>query len=553
MPELDDGNTKGGATAKAQAKTGVEPPADWQKVYAGIEEMRFRPGGAAWKAPVDTVGCSQLANPNSDEPTRRYHTLCSLMLSSQTKDPVTAAAMGNLHEHWPDGLTVDNMIAEDPEVIDRLICKVGFHKRKVVYLQQTAAILKEKYGGDIPPDIEGLMALPGVGPKMGYLTMQVAWRSTQGIGVDTHVHRISNRLGWVGKKQTPTPEHTRLALEKWMPREYWGVVNLLLVGLGQKVCLPINPRCADCRINSLCPTGRTNLRYSKDPDKFFPVPELKSVKQLHGEDMMAAAKGLRENGHGAAAAAASAEGVKTEDEPGGPSAAARAGMLKAGFPDRDAVVKKEGESADDGPSASSLAFMAKAEFQHFGDVKNGVKQEHRPAPAAAADAGSAVDEFVSEQPEDVRSRLQAIRKRIHKVVGPTVTEEMRYGIPAFRLGPKYHLYMANWKGHVSLYPIPLDRDDKFEEMVGSYRKTMTKDNIHLMHNKPLPEDVLDAVIKEATKVSAETSIKKESPVKPAVKKEEDVAEKEEEEEEEEELGRSRSASSFLKSSKRAKK
>jgi endonuclease III len=97
------------------------------------------------------------------------------MLSSQTKDPITAEAIENLKAHKPDGLTVDSILSMDPKVLNGYICKVGFHNNKTRYLKETAAILKEKYDGDIPNTIEGLVGLPGVGPKMAFLCLQCAW------------------------------------------------------------------------------------------------------------------------------------------------------------------------------------------------------------------------------------------------------------------------------------------------------------------------------------------------------------------------------------------
>jgi endonuclease-3 len=90
-------------------------------------------------------------------------------------------------------------------------------QRKVVFIKRTSQILKERYAGDIPDSVEGLCGLPGVGPKMAHLTMRCAWHTVTGIGVDTHVHRLSNRLGWV-KVTTKGPEDTRKALEDWLPR-----------------------------------------------------------------------------------------------------------------------------------------------------------------------------------------------------------------------------------------------------------------------------------------------------------------------------------------------
>lgn len=129
------------------------------------------------------------------------------------------------------------------------------------YLKQTAAILKEKFDSDIPKDIQDVLSLPGVGPKMAHLLMQCAWKENSGIGVDTHVHRISNRLGWVGA--TKTPEDTRMELEDWLPSEHWAEVNHLLVGFGQLLCKPIGPMCAGCPIRAECPKIGTRSSPSK--------------------------------------------------------------------------------------------------------------------------------------------------------------------------------------------------------------------------------------------------------------------------------------------------
>lgn len=91
--------------------------------------------------------------------------------------------------------------------------------------------------------MEGLTSLPGVGPKMAYLCLSVAWNRTEGIGVDVHVHRITNMWGW---NKTKNPEETRLALQSWLPHDRWREINSLLVGLGQAVCLPVGRRCGEC-------------------------------------------------------------------------------------------------------------------------------------------------------------------------------------------------------------------------------------------------------------------------------------------------------------------
>nr|XP_031303455.1 endonuclease III-like protein 1 isoform X5 [Camelus dromedarius] len=128
-------------------------------------------------------------------------------------------------------------------------------KNKVKYIKQTSAILQQRYGGDIPASVAELVALPGVGPKMAHLAMAVAWGTVSGIAVDTHVHRIANRLKWT-KKATKSPEATRTALEEWLPRELWSEINGLLVGFGQQTCLPVHPRCQACLNRALCPAAR---------------------------------------------------------------------------------------------------------------------------------------------------------------------------------------------------------------------------------------------------------------------------------------------------------
>ncbi|CAG0915090.1 unnamed protein product [Notodromas monacha] len=221
-------------------------PLNWHRVFTNIREMRKN-----LDTPVDDMGCESCADEAADPKVFRFHHLVALMLSSQTKDQVTHAAMQRLRA---EKLSID-MILETPEVtIQTLIYPASFYKRKAIYLKQVAQILREKYDGDIPDSVEGLCALPGVGPKMAHLCMQCAWNTNSGIGVDTHVHRIANRLGWL-KKESKMPEETRKGLEDWLPKDLWREVNWLLVGFGQTICTPLRPKCADCLNKSLCPYG----------------------------------------------------------------------------------------------------------------------------------------------------------------------------------------------------------------------------------------------------------------------------------------------------------
>lgn len=264
--EHDDATEPSSTPARAKAKpkiparratspsgtVRIHPPSNWEEIYNTVQAMRQRNP----TAPVDTMGCEDLFWPTSPPIQKRYHHLTALMLSSQTKDTVTAVAMHRLHTELvaqePSGadgkitdsaLTVDNILACDPKHLDTLIGKVGFHNNKTKYIKSVAAILKAEYHGDIPNTVEGLVRLPGVGPKMAYLCMSAAWGIDEGIGVDVHVHRITNLWGW---HSTKTPEETRAWLEGWLPREKWHEINKLLVGLGQTVCLPVGRRCGEC-------------------------------------------------------------------------------------------------------------------------------------------------------------------------------------------------------------------------------------------------------------------------------------------------------------------
>lgn len=221
-------------------------PAEWKKQLEHIREMRSHRD-----APVDNMGAEKCYDHNVPAKIKRFQVLVSLMLSSQTKDQVTAGAMQRLRAH---GCTVENILCTEDETLGKLIHPVGFWRTKVKYLKLTAAILQKEFGGDIPDSVKGLVRLPGVGPKMAHLAMDIAWDQVSGIGVDTHVHRISNRLGWL-RKASKNPEETRRGLEEWLPRELWSEINWLLVGFGQQVCLPVNPLCSVCLNQHHCPSA----------------------------------------------------------------------------------------------------------------------------------------------------------------------------------------------------------------------------------------------------------------------------------------------------------
>ncbi|KAK1492786.1 HhH-GPD superfamily base excision DNA repair protein [Colletotrichum tamarilloi] len=237
-------------TSPSSSATHIEPPTDWLQIYNAVKEMRLH--GAARNAAVDTMGCERLFHPDASERDRRFHILIALMLSSQTKDTVNAVAMKRLmtelppHEEGAEGgLCLENVLAVEPALLNELIWAVGFHNNKTKFIKAAAIILRDKFNSDIPDTIEGLTSLPGVGPKMAYLCLSAAWDRTEGIGVDVHVHRITNLWGW---HKTTQPEATRHALQSWLPKDKWREINWLLVGFGQTVCLPVGRKCGDCEL-----------------------------------------------------------------------------------------------------------------------------------------------------------------------------------------------------------------------------------------------------------------------------------------------------------------
>ncbi|KAI8338884.1 DNA glycosylase [Chlamydoabsidia padenii] len=253
---------------KKTPKQSTTPNDDWRMVFDKIKVYR-----QTHEAVVDTMGCERLAQPNVPASQQRFQTLVALMLSSQTKDTVTSAAVRSLQADLPGGLCLDSILAIDESQLDHHIRSVGFHTKKAGYIKKTAVILRDQYNGDIPDTIEGLTGLPGVGPKMGYLALQCAWQKNMGIGVDVHVHRIANRLGWC---RTEGPEETRLSLQSWLPKEHWREINPMLVGFGQIMCLPRGPKCVECPVQDACPS-------SSSVKKTHKVRQVKSEHNDHGD------------------------------------------------------------------------------------------------------------------------------------------------------------------------------------------------------------------------------------------------------------------------------
>ncbi|MEZ5317737.1 MAG: endonuclease III [Vicinamibacterales bacterium] len=176
-----------------------------------------------------------------------FQVLIATMLSAQTRDEVTAVASARL---FRVARTPRTMAALTEARIRDLIYPVSFYRVKARHVRETCRQILERYAGRVPDTMDELLTLPGVGRKTANLVLILSHASRRNICVDTHVHRISNRLGWV---RTRTPDQTEQALYRVVPRRWWPKVNLFLVTWGQNVCRPVYPRCGACVLSRGCP------------------------------------------------------------------------------------------------------------------------------------------------------------------------------------------------------------------------------------------------------------------------------------------------------------
>ena len=191
----------------------------------------------SWSAPV----VSQMASLSRDP----YMVLIACLLSLRTKDETTGPAARRL---FALADTPEKMLTLTPVQIERAIYPVGFYKTKAQTVLDISRVLVEKYGGRVPDEIDELLILKGVGRKTANLVVTQGFQKP-GICVDTHVHRISNRWGYV---RTKTPEETEMALRAKLPQPYWIEINDLLVAMGQTICHPTSPKCSLCPIERYC-------------------------------------------------------------------------------------------------------------------------------------------------------------------------------------------------------------------------------------------------------------------------------------------------------------
>jgi len=195
-------------------------------------------GYAAWNPPIITFIANRGATP--------FEVLVSTILSLRTKDEVTAEAARRLFQ---EARTPERILELGEQRLSELIYPVGFYPTKARRLMEISRIILEEHSGRVPDTIEGLLELPGVGRKTANLVLVEGFKKPA-ICVDTHVHRISNRIGYV---RTRTPDQTEMALRAKLPRKHWIRYNELLVAFGQVICRPVSPFCSKCPVARMCP------------------------------------------------------------------------------------------------------------------------------------------------------------------------------------------------------------------------------------------------------------------------------------------------------------
>lgn len=188
----------------------------------------------------------QLAKQRNDP----FKILISTILSARTRDSSTEEVTKKLFSRYKTPQDISNA---NIEILEKLVHKSGFYKVKAARIKEVSRIISEDYMGKVPVDFDELISLPGVGAKTANCVLVYAF-NIPAIPVDTHVHRIPNRLGWI---KTTKPEQTEKRLKEIIPKSQWIRVNRLFVRFGQEICLPIHPKCDSCPLNTICPKDFT--------------------------------------------------------------------------------------------------------------------------------------------------------------------------------------------------------------------------------------------------------------------------------------------------------
>ncbi|MFH1721020.1 MAG: endonuclease III [Candidatus Altiarchaeota archaeon] len=192
-------------------------------------------------------GVSMLASVGPDP----FKVLISTILSARTKDENTARVSAILFSRFTDAASLSRAPIDE---IENLIKSIGFYRAKAKHIKETSRMIVDDFMGIIPNNIKDLLTLPGVGRKTANCLLVYGY-GIPAIAVDTHVHRISNRLGWV---KTKTPEETEKVLEKILPKRWWLKINEYFVLYGKEICQPKKPKCGECVIENIC-------KYEKKP------------------------------------------------------------------------------------------------------------------------------------------------------------------------------------------------------------------------------------------------------------------------------------------------
>ena len=207
--------------------------ADIHKVYDILEDVYKN---------MEEPSVTKISKQTKRDP---FRVLVSCLISLRTKDEVTLEASTRLFEKADNPADMLNLTEEE---IARLIYPAGFYKTKAVTIRNICGILLSEYNGIVPDEIDELLKLKGVGRKTANLVV-VEGYGRDAICVDTHVHRIFNRLGYV---KTKNPDKTEMELRKNLPQKYWIRINEILVSYGREICKPISPHCSTCRLSEIC-------------------------------------------------------------------------------------------------------------------------------------------------------------------------------------------------------------------------------------------------------------------------------------------------------------
>ena len=182
-----------------------------------------------------------------------FRTLISTILSQRTRDEQTEKATKKLFGKYPNA---EDLAGGDVEEIERRIKEVGFYRGKAKKIKEVARVIHEVYDNRVPDDLEDLLKLPGVGRKTANCVLLYGY-NISALPVDTHVHRVSNRIGLV---KTDNPDETELELEKFLPEELWSNINELFIDFGREICKPIGPKCPECFFNDFCEHSLKNKK-----------------------------------------------------------------------------------------------------------------------------------------------------------------------------------------------------------------------------------------------------------------------------------------------------